>query len=243
MAFEEVKRSLRNAVELSHRDPTKIICVHTDASDKFWSGIVTQCDPSELHKLKTQQNHQPLAFLGSQFSATQERWTTYEQEAFAIYETFKRLKYMLICDQGIHIFTDHKKLLFTFHPLSVEPSIARHKMMKVARWALFLSTFNYCIEHVDGDSNDFPDMLTRWMKGYRSSTSCICRVRKAIHYSGIPQSPYNDKFEWPDRESFLSAQLKILKFQRIVSKATIKFFENLEKSGFRAKRMILSYSF
>ena len=208
LAFEQVKESLCNAAKLSHRDPAKIICIHTDASDKFWSGIVTQCDPSELQKPKIEQIHQPLAFLGSQFSTPQERWTTYEQEAFAIYETFKRLKYLMVCEKGIHIFTDHKNLLFTFQPLSVEPSIARHKMMKVARWALFLSTFNYVIAHVDGESNDFPDMLTRWMKGYRSTKSYICRVRKAIPYSGIPKSPYSSTFEWPDRGAILKAQSK-----------------------------------
>ena len=59
----------------------------------FWSGIVTQCDPAELQKPKLEQHHQPIEFLGSQFFATQERWTTYEQEAYAIYETFKRLSY------------------------------------------------------------------------------------------------------------------------------------------------------
>lgn len=72
----------------------------------------------------------------------------------------------MICEQGTHIFTDQKNLLFTLHLFSVQPTIVRHKMMKVARWALFLSTFNFAIEQVDGESNDFPDVVTRWMKGY-----------------------------------------------------------------------------
>ena len=116
---------------------------------------------------------------------------------------------MMLCEQGIRIFTDHKNLLFTFHPLSVDPSIARNEMMKVTRWALFLSTFNYVIEHVDGDSNDFPDMLTPWLKGYRSYKSCICRVRKSFAYYGISSSPYRTDFIWPDRDSILNAQSKV----------------------------------
>lgn len=52
IAFDHVKNGLRNAVELSHRNLSKIIWVHTDASDLFWSGIVTQCDPEELVKPK-----------------------------------------------------------------------------------------------------------------------------------------------------------------------------------------------
>lgn len=58
---------------------------------------------------------------------------------------------MMVCEQGICILTDRINLLFIFHPHSVEPSIACQKMIKVGRWALFLSTFNYVIEHVDGD--------------------------------------------------------------------------------------------
>lgn len=206
VSFEAVRHSLCNAVELSHQDPNKVLCVHTDASDKFWSGVVTQCQPSELSKPTEQQSHEPLAFIGCQFSDTQERWTTYEQEAYAIYQTFKRLKYMMICGQCIHIFTDHKNLLFTFHPLSVEPALARHKISKVTRWALYLSTFSYTIEHVSGDANVFADILTRWMKGYRSSKCRICRVKQRVPYSGIPDSPFANKFIWPDRAMIESAQ-------------------------------------
>ena len=49
-AFEQVRDSLCNAVKIAHRDPNKVICVHTDASDIFWSGIVTQCNSDELAK-------------------------------------------------------------------------------------------------------------------------------------------------------------------------------------------------
>lgn len=99
-------------------------------------------------------------------------------------------------------------MLFTFHQLSVESAIVHHNMMKVRRWALFFSTFKYLIEHVDGESNDFPDMLTRWMKGYRSSKSSICRARKQITYFGIPTLSYSDKFKWPDLRSILNTELK-----------------------------------
>lgn len=80
-AFSQVRNSLCNAVKLSHRDPKTFIRVHTDAIDRFWSGIVTQCCQEELGKPLVQQPHDPLAFLGSLFTLTQERWTTYEREA------------------------------------------------------------------------------------------------------------------------------------------------------------------
>lgn len=115
----------------------------------------------------------------------------------------------MICDQGVHIFTDHRNLLFTFHSLSVEPSIARHKTVKVDQWTLFLSKFHYVIEHIDGESNDFTNMLTRWMKGYRISKSCICCVRKVLTYSRIPTSPYKPGFIGPTRKLSLNAQSRV----------------------------------
>lgn len=68
LAFNQDKMSLFNAVELSHREPAKIICVHTDPSDRLWSGIVTQCDTTMLEKPKLEQNHQPQAFPEAIFS-------------------------------------------------------------------------------------------------------------------------------------------------------------------------------
>lgn len=151
--------------------------------------------------------------MASQFFTTQEHCTTYKQEPCFIYKTFKWLNYMMICDQGIHTFTVPRNLVFTYHQLSVYPSIARHKMMNVVRWAVFLSTSNYIIKHIDRESNDFKDILTRWMKGCRTSKSCNSRVRKVRAYSGIHTFPYRPGLIWPGRESILNAKSQ-LKFSQ-----------------------------
>lgn len=142
MTFKHVKRSFCNPVEMAHRDTENIICVHIDACVTFRSGIITQLDPVNLKNPKVEQNYEVLAVLASQFMATLHFWTTFENETIFIYETIKQLRYIVLWEQWIRTFTDHKFLLFTFHPHLLEPSIARHKMMKVERWALFLSTFN-----------------------------------------------------------------------------------------------------
>ena len=38
---------------------------------------------------------------------------------------------MLACDQSTTIFTDHRNLLYAFHPTALEPFLGRHKVMKV----------------------------------------------------------------------------------------------------------------
>lgn len=63
----------------------------TDATDKFWAGFVTQVEKDQITKEFQRQKNQPLAFLGRRFSRTQENWTTYENDAFAIVTVFEKL--------------------------------------------------------------------------------------------------------------------------------------------------------
>ncbi len=54
-------------------------------------------------------------------------------------QTFKRLDYMLLCEPLTRVFTDHRNLLFVFAPGVRAPTLGRHTVMKVLRWAVFLS--------------------------------------------------------------------------------------------------------
>jgi hypothetical protein len=48
---------------LAFSDPDKRICVLTDASDRFYAGLVTQIDEEQLDLPMEEQDHQPLAFF------------------------------------------------------------------------------------------------------------------------------------------------------------------------------------
>lgn len=63
-------------------------------------------------------------------------------------------------------------------------------------WALFLRAFNYSIEIVPGDTNTRPDIMTRWIRGYRK-TSTIFRIARSIPIKGVPVSPNTDEFALP----------------------------------------------
>ena len=172
-AFKSLQDTIREAVQLSFPKKEKQICIYTDASDKFWSAVVTQIIPSDMQKPIEEQNHEPLAFLGSAFKDAEKNWSTFEQEGFAIYQDFKQSDYLFYHDHPVHVFTDHRNLLFLFAPLALEPALGRHVVNKVQRWALYLSQFPYLIEHVDGQNNIFADILTRWLKGYRSERKAL----------------------------------------------------------------------
>ena len=205
-AFRGLQKTLTDQIKLAHRDSNLALCIYTDASDRFWASVVTQCASEELSKPVLEQAHQPLAFLSGEFSGAELGWTTFEKEVFAILQTFTRLDHMLQCESLIRIFTDHRNLLFVFCPSILDPSLGRHKAMKVMRWAIFLSQFSYKIEHVDGENNVMPDIMTRWLRGYRGHRAAIKRVGHRVFQQDIVPSPLSENFDWPDIHELLNVQ-------------------------------------
>ena len=179
------------------------ICIHTYASDKFWAGVVTQCNHDQLSKPKQEQSHTPIAFLGSAFTGADLNWSTYEKEAYAIYQTFRKLDYLLMAAEDTHVFTDHRNLLFIFNPRVINPTIAQHAVSKVQRWALYLSQYQYSIEHIPGPSNEMADMLTRWTKGYRQVSK---KSRIQLEDYDIVPSSADPEFVWPSLEDVAQSQ-------------------------------------
>ena len=205
-AFWDLIQQLREAVKLAHRDHSKSLCIYPDASDENWAAVVTQCDPTDLDLPKNEQKHQPLAFLGNSFNNTQKNWTTFEKEAYAIFQTFERLDYMFTCEENIHVYTDHRNLLFVFHPLSLKPSLGRHIINKVHRWALYLSQFSYTIEHVEGENNVAADMLTRWYAGCRGKRPSARRILSKLKNSDLIPTPEEKDFLWPTKHEIIETQ-------------------------------------
>jgi hypothetical protein len=80
----------------AHPDPKQRVCVFTDASDSFYSGIITQVPEHHLDLPVHDQQHQPLAFTSGRFRGSQERWTIPEKEAFAVIETVTKHSYLLL---------------------------------------------------------------------------------------------------------------------------------------------------
>lgn len=66
--FKEFQGEMRNMIKLARRNKSKELGVYTDASDAYWSGVVTQCATTELDKPAAEQLHWPIAFLGGVFT-------------------------------------------------------------------------------------------------------------------------------------------------------------------------------
>jgi len=166
-----------------------------------------------VKKPSGEQKHEPLAFLGAEFKGAQLNWSTFEKEAYAIFQTFEKLDYMLLGHARVHVFTDHRNLLFVFAPLVLEPALGRHIVSKVQRWALFLSKFNYVIEHIRGDENVCADILTRWTRGYRNEKQLLCSI---VLEEAAQLIPAADSITWPDREVIRSSQQRYTRADGLV---------------------------
>jgi hypothetical protein len=159
-AFKYLQAAITDSMTLAFPHPDKRICVLTDASDRFYAGLVTQIVEEQLYLPMEEQEHQPLAFLSGEFKGAQLRWTVPEKEGFAIVHTVTKVNYLLLSHDEFSILSDHLNLTYIYNPLSADPTLARHVVHKLQRWALKMSVFSYRMEHVIGELNYWTDLMT-----------------------------------------------------------------------------------
>jgi hypothetical protein len=59
--------------------------------------------------------------------------------------------YILLATEQFSILYEHFNLKYMYAPLSLDPSLARHTVSKIQRWALKLSKYSYRTEHLAGE--------------------------------------------------------------------------------------------
>jgi RNase H-like domain found in reverse transcriptase len=134
----------------------------TDASDRFYAALMTQAHKEQLDHAMEEQDHQPLAFLSDEFKGAQLRWTVPEKEGFAIVDTVTKVDYLLLSHDEFSILSDHLNLTYIYNPLSADPTLARHVVHKLQRWALKISVFSYRMEHVMSELSYWTDLMKIW---------------------------------------------------------------------------------
>ena len=138
-AFRGVKTALTNAPVLIMPDQAKgdyeLIC---DASLVGTGAVLTQ-------------GGQPIAYESSKFSEAEQRWTTGEQELWAVIHALRTWRCYL---EGVpfKVVTDHNPLTF----LPTQATLSRRQ----ARWSQYLQQFNFKWEYRPGRSN-VADPLSR----------------------------------------------------------------------------------
>lgn len=147
-AFADLKRAFTSAPILAHFDPEKETWLETDASDYVVAAILSQRgEDGHLH---------PVAFLSKKMSPQECNYEIYDKELLAIIRAFEEWHPELAgtpVEDPIRILTDHKNLEYFM--------TSKQLNRRQARWAEFLSEFNFKISYRPGKQGTKPDSLTR----------------------------------------------------------------------------------
>lgn len=146
--FENLKKVFTNAPILTHFDPDKEIWLEIDTSDYVVAAILSQRgEDGELH---------PVAFLSKKMSPQECNYEIYDKEPLAIVRAFEEWHPELAgtpVEDPIKVLTDHKNLEYFM--------TTKQLNRRQARWAEFLSEFNFKISYRSGVQGTKPDSLTR----------------------------------------------------------------------------------
>ena len=147
-AFEDLKKAFTTAPILAHFDPDKETWLETDASDYVIAAILSQRgEDGMLH---------PVAFLSKKMSPQECNYEIYDKELLAIVRAFEEWHPELAgtpIEDPIRVLTDHRNLEYFMS--------SKQLNRRQARWAEFLSEFNFKISYRPGKQGTKPDSLTR----------------------------------------------------------------------------------
>lgn len=145
LAFEKCKNDLAKITHLAHPLPDAQIVLNVDASDFAVGAVLHQINNGQL---------EPLGFYSKRMTDTQKKYSTYDRELLAIYQSVKHFKYMLD-GQNCIVYTDHKPIIFAFrqNPDKASPRQLRHLD--------YIGQFTTDIRHVAGSDNVIADALSR----------------------------------------------------------------------------------
>lgn len=112
-AFEDCRSNIANAALLVHPSaeaPTRVV---TDASDTGMGASLEQFQDNIW---------KPLAFFSRNFSSTQRKYSTYDRELSAVFESIKYFRHFLE-GREFSIVTDHKPLIYVFLRNPIRPHL------------------------------------------------------------------------------------------------------------------------
>ncbi len=147
IAFQLLKKLFTQAPVLLHPDPQKQFVVEVDASESGVGAFLSQrC--SATNKLH------PCAFFSRRLSSAEQNYDVGNRELLAVVLALQEWRHWL--EGSSHpflVWTDHKNLAYL--------RTAKRLNSRQARWALFLSRFNFTLSYRPGSCNIKPDALSR----------------------------------------------------------------------------------
>ena len=147
--FNTLKKALQASGSLFFPNYEYDWILRTDASSVGVGAVLIQIKPATSDG-SISAEEQPISFATKKFSDAATRWSTIEQEAYAIYFAVTYFAYYLRCKPFI-LETDHNNLLW------MEAST----VPKIVRWRVLLQSFTFQLRHIRGVHNTVADWLSR----------------------------------------------------------------------------------
>lgn len=164
-ALAACKISLAEAAMLAHPNHNAELGLQTDASDTAIGAVLQQ---------RRGKHWEPLAFFSRRLNTAQKKYSPYDRELLAIYDSIRHFRHMLEA-RTFTIFTDHKPLTYAF-------SSRRDKCSpRQFRYLDLISQFSTDIQFVAGKENVVADALSR-----------IEAVAAPINYEALARSQESD---------------------------------------------------
>ena len=141
-AFHQLREAVGSCPRLFFYDNRMPVYVHTDACNGGIGGY--------LFQLGEDGTEYPIGFLSKALHGAELKWSTFEQECYAIHQTIKKFSYLLR-DVKFIIKTDHRNLLYLNNEASP----------KVLRWKWDIQQYNFDVLHIAGEHNVAADLFSR----------------------------------------------------------------------------------
>lgn len=148
-AFEMGKKLMSEAPVLTMYDPTKTLVLITDASPIGIAAVLAiRDDNGEEH---------PVAYISKSLTQTQQKYSQLEREGLSIVTALSKLHKFLAARRFILV-TDNMPLKSMFSPDKTLPKVAA---LRIQRWAVLLSYYDYVIEYRKSELMGAADALSR----------------------------------------------------------------------------------
>ncbi|PKU83407.1 RNA-directed DNA polymerase [Dendrobium catenatum] len=138
-SFESIKEALCTAPVLALPNFEKPFHVDTDASTVGIGAVLSQ-------------ESRPIEFFSEKLSPARQKWSTYEQELYAVVRALKQWEHYLL-HQDFVLCSDNQALQY----INNQKNISRMH----ARWIVFLQKFTFVLQHKAGKLNRVADALSR----------------------------------------------------------------------------------
>jgi len=152
-AFERLKMVFTIEPVLAIPDINREMRVEADASDYAMRGVLlTKCEDRKWR---------PVAFISKSLNATEQNYKIHDKEMLAVIRCLEAWRhYLERAKLEFEIWTNHKNLQYFMTSQKLN--------CRQARWALYLSQFNFTLKHIPGKSMGKADRLSRrpnWQEG------------------------------------------------------------------------------